>query len=206
MSDHMISHMSNHVDIRMGDPGAVAESVVLVDEADRQLGVADKMEVHRTGAMHRAFSVFLFDPAGRVLLQRRAFDKYHSGGLWSNTCCSHPRPMESVLDAAARRLPEEMGLTAPLEWAFRFIYRADFENGLIEHELDHVLVGRTSPVDALQGASAPIPTPNPTEVADWRWVSPEQVRMELVEQPDQFTVWFRLCFERAVASAQHNGS
>ncbi len=186
----------------MSEPHTVQDSVVLVDDADREVGVADKMEVHRTGAMHRAFSVFLFDPAGRVLLQRRALDKYHSGGLWTNTCCSHPRPLESVLDAAARRLPEEMGITAPLQWAFRFIYRADFDNGLIEHELDHVLVGRTAPADA----PAPSPSPNPKEVADWRWVSPEQIRIELADQPDQFTVWFRLCFERAVASAQVNGS
>lgn len=198
--------MSDHVGDRRSNPGAIAESVVLVDEADREVGVADKMEVHRTGAMHRAFSVFLFDPTGRVLLQRRAFDKYHSGGLWSNTCCSHPRPAESVLDAAARRLPEEMGLTAPLAWAFRFMYRADFENGLVEHEMDHVLVGRTRPGDAPVDVSAPTPNPNPTEVADWRWVSPEQVRVELARQPDQFTVWFRLCFERAVAYAQHNGN
>lgn len=198
--------MSDHVVDRRSNPGAIAESVVLVDEADREVGVADKMEVHRTGAMHRAFSVFLFDPSGRVLLQRRAFDKYHSGGLWSNTCCSHPRPAESVLDAAARRLPEEMGLTAPLAWAFRFMYRADFENGLVEHEMDHVLVGRTRPADAPVDVSAPTPNPNPTEVADWRWVSPEQVRVELARQPDQFTVWFRLCFERAVAYAQHNGN
>lgn len=171
---------------------SVSDSVIVVDAEDREIGVADKLAAHAEGVMHRAFSVFLFDGQGRLLLQRRAPTKYHSGGLWSNTCCSHPRPGESVVDAAARRMPEELGIRADLRQAFSFIYRADFENGLIEHELDHVLIGRSETVE---------PTPDPREVDAWKWATTEQVRSDLAFDPHRFTVWFRLCFERAVTHA-----
>jgi isopentenyl-diphosphate delta-isomerase len=172
---------------------SAADSVILVDAADREIGVADKMGVHYQGAMHRAFSVFVFNSRGELLLQRRALDKYHSAGLWSNTCCSHPRPGETVLEAAQRRMPEEMGIDLVLRPVFSFIYHATFENGLVEHELDHVLIGRS--VDDV------LPEPNPAEVVEWKWVSPAQIRADLHAYPEMFTVWFRLCFERAIACA-----
>jgi isopentenyl-diphosphate Delta-isomerase len=166
----------------------VEEEVVLVDENDREIGTAPKLRAHRDGALHRAFSVFLFNSRDEVLLQRRADDKYHSGGLWSNTCCSHPRPGENTDDAAHRRLQEEMGLEVPLIPVFAFTYRSGFADGLWEHEYDHVYVGRT---DA-------DPEPNPEEVAGWRWASVEEVTREMERDPDRFTVWFREPFEEIV--------
>ena len=118
------------------------EQVILVDQQDREIGVAEKLEAHRKGKLHRAFSVFLFNAKDEMLLQQRAAEKYHSGGLWTNTCCSHPRPGEPTEAAARRRLREEMGISCNLNKAFDFIYRAEFDNGLIEHELDHVFIGR----------------------------------------------------------------
>jgi isopentenyl-diphosphate Delta-isomerase len=160
--------------------------VVLVDEQDHAVGTASKLAAHRTGALHRAFSVFLFDGRGRLLLQRRALAKYHSGGLWTNTCCGHPRPGESVTDAAGRRLREEMGIACALRPAGAFRYRARLGE-LEEHEFDHVLVGR------FDGD----PRPAPDEVADWRWVEPDAAARELAEAPDRFTAWF----DRALALA-----
>lgn len=165
--------------------------VVLVDEFDREVGAAEKLRAHREGLLHRAFSLFVVNGDGELLLQRRAFSKYHSPGLWSNTCCSHPRPDESIKSAARRRLPEEMGISVEPESAFSFVYHATFDNGLIEHELDHVLIGQSNED----------PSPHVEEVAEWRWASAAQIRSELVANPEHFTVWFRLCFERAVAIA-----
>src|SRR5918997_6672888 len=119
----------------------MSEQVILVDEADREVGTGSKLEAHREGALHRAFSVFVFDRRGRLLLQKRAAGKYHSGGLWSNTCCGHPRPGEATAEAARRRLREEMNFDCELRAAFEFLYRAQFTNKLIEHEYDHVFVG-----------------------------------------------------------------
>ena len=167
----------------------VEEEVVLVDENDREIGTAPKLRAHRDGALHRAFSVFLFNSRDEVLLQRRADDKYHSGGLWSNTCCSHPRPGEHTDAAAHRRLEEEMGLEVPLIPVFAFTYRSAFADGLWEHEYDHVYIGRT---DAE-------PEPDPEEVAGWRWASVEEVASEMESDPDRFTVWFREPFEEIVA-------
>lgn len=160
------------------------EEVVLVDSRDNELGTAPKLDAHRTGALHRAISVFIFNSAGEMLLQQRAQGKYHSPGLWSNTCCTHPRPGEKPHGAALRRLREEMGLEASLDHAFSFIYKADLGSGLSEHELDHVFVGYLD-TD---------PKPDPAEIGDWRWVTPEVVQEELTEDPSRFSVWFPIAF------------
>ena len=164
------------------------EEVVTVDTDDRETGVVEKMAAHREGILHRAFSVFVFDDAGRMLLQQRAAGKYHSGGLWSNTCCSHPRPGESVLDAAHRRLREEMGLDCPLETAFSFIYRTDLDHGLTEHEYDHVVIGRYNGE----------PVPDTAEVGDWKWAPVAEVRGSIAERPEAFTIWFRIALDALV--------
>lgn len=160
----------------------MSERVILVDENDESLGTAEKLAVHEEGRLHRAFSVFVVDDQGHLLLQRRAWGKYHSGGLWTNTCCSHPRPGESVQAAARRRLQEEMGFECEVEPAGTLLYRADVGGGLIEHEYDHLLVGRWT------GA----PVPEPHEVAGWRWVEPDALAAEVAATPDRFTTWFRL--------------
>lgn len=148
----------------------------------------EKMEAHLRGVLHRAVSVFVFDSAGRMLLQRRAAAKYHSGGLWSNSCCSHPRPGERTADAAIRRLQEELGFRCPLEHAFSFVYRADVGGGLIEHEFDHVFLGR------FDGE----PVPDPAEVEGWRWTDPAEVAAEMEAHPDRFTYWFHTAFRQFV--------
>ncbi len=166
----------------------MGDQVILVDGDDRETGVGDKMAVHREGALHRAFSVFVFDSQGLMLLQRRAEAKYHSGGLWSNACCSHPRPGESTLAAAHRRLQEEMGFDCPLEEAFSFTYRVRLDNDLFEHEFDHVLVG------TFDGE----PVPNSEEVAGWRWVDVEELERDVRENPKRYTHWFRIVLSRVV--------
>lgn len=161
-----------------------AHQVVLVDAEDREVGTADKLAAHRApGQRHRAFSVFIHDGRGRLLLQRRATTKYHFGGRWTNTCCSHPRPDEGVDAAARRRLRQEMGLgVGILQTAGRFEYvAADPGSGLVEHELDHVVVGRA---DHLR------PCPAPAEVAGWRWIALAALRQELRLAPHTFTPWF----------------
>lgn len=160
------------------------EWVILVDAQDRELGQIEKMEAHEKGLLHRAFSVFVVNDAGELLLQQRAWGKYHSGGLWTNTCCSHPRPGEPVAAAAERRLSEEMGMRCELVPAFHFVYRSELDGGLIEHELDHVFMGRTSAV----------PVVNSEEVAGYRYARWEDVEQEMAEAPERFTVWFRICF------------
>ncbi|HEX6333690.1 MAG TPA: isopentenyl-diphosphate Delta-isomerase [Flavisolibacter sp.] len=160
--------------------------VVLVDDQDRELGTMEKMEAHRKGVLHRAFSVFIFDAAGRMLLQQRAAGKYHGGLLWTNACCSHPYPGETVAFAAKRRLFEEMGFITPIEEIFAFIYRADVENQLVEHEYDHVFAGQW------EGAIRP----DPLEVAGFVFKEMETIRRELKEEPAKFTSWFRIAFPR----------
>lgn len=155
--------------------------IVLVDDADQQIGVLDKMEAHQRGALHRAFSVLVSDSEGRLLIHKRAAGKYHSEGLWSNTCCGHPRPDEQVAVAARRRLAEEMGFDCPLSPLFKTTYRADVSNGLIEHELVHVFSGR------FHGS----PRPNPGEVEAWRWETLPAIAAEIAEHPERYTVWFR---------------
>lgn len=166
------------------------DQVVIVDAEDRPLGECEKLRAHVEGVLHRAISVFLFNAKGEWLLQRRALDKYHSGGLWSNTCCTHPQPGEPVTEAAAARLFEEMGIHCALQHAFSFIYRAPFDNGLTEHELDHVFVG------FYEGE----PQPDPSEVADWRWVNGTWLAEEMRRVPEEFTTWVRVCFERVRSS------
>lgn len=162
------------------------EQVILVDEQDREIGLLEKLEAHRLGLLHRAFSVFIFNSKGELLLQQRALDKYHSPGLWTNTCCSHPRSGESVLEAANRRLKEEMGLTTSLQPLFQFVYHAEFNNGLIEHEYDHVLIG----------FSEELPQPNPAEVATTRYISWSELLQDVQQHPDMYTAWLCICMDR----------
>ncbi|HEX7070523.1 MAG TPA: isopentenyl-diphosphate Delta-isomerase [Rhodothermales bacterium] len=164
--------------------------VTLVDSQDRVVGTAGKLEAHREALLHRACSVVLFNRRGEILLQQRSREKYHSGGLWSNTCCTHPRPDEEPLAAASRRLTEEMGLTCALEPAFAFLYRAELDGGLVEHEYDHVFVGRA---DA-------DPRPDSREVSAWRWQHPDAVRRDLDARPETFTAWFAPLFRRLETS------
>ncbi len=161
------------------------EKVILVSETDDQLGLMGKMEAHKKGILHRAFSVFVFNKKGELLLQQRALDKYHSPGLWTNTCCSHQRDGESSLGAGKRRLNEEMGFYCDLEEVFWFIYSAAFDNGLTEHELDHVMVGYydNDPVINLQ------------EVASFKWMSLDKVKQDIAEHPENYTEWFKIIFK-----------
>ena len=160
------------------------EHVILVDETDTPVGTMEKMEAHRKALLHRAFSVFIFDSKGNMLLQRRAPGKYHSPGLWTNACCSHPRPGEDTREAALRRLQEELGFSTPLEKSFDFIYRTEFGNGLTEHEFDHVFIGRYD---------GPI-APDASEVSDYCFRSPAAIHEDLAVTPGRFTTWFHLAF------------
>lgn len=162
------------------------EKVVVVNEHDVAIGVEEKTRAHLLGVLHRAFSIFVTNSAGQLLIQRRALAKYHSRGLWSNTCCGHPRPGESINQASRRRLREEMGFDVNLESVFQFRYRAHLEDGLIENEYDHVLVGLFNGV----------PEPNPAEVAEYRWVDPATLSLELEAHPENYTYWFRISFDR----------
>jgi len=161
------------------------ENVILVDRLDTMTGTMEKMEAHRVGLLHRAFSVFIFNTKGELLLQQRAFNKYHSGGKWTNTCCSHPNPGEETLAAAHRRLNEEMGMECELHYAFNFIYRAVLEDGLSEHEFDHVFWGIC---DAT-------PMPEPTEVASFKFMSMEELATDIKLNPGRYTEWLKICFD-----------
>lgn len=163
--------------------------VILVDRRDRAIGVADKLAPHRTGALHRAFSVFVFNSQSELMLQKRARKKYHSGGLWSNTCCSHPRPGETVLQAAHRRLKEEMGFDTKLTEGFSFVYQVKFSNGLIEHEYDHVLLGCFDGVPKLDSQ----------EVEDWKWVSLPALRRDIKLHPRRYSFWLKQVLPRFTA-------
>ena len=162
------------------------ELVVLVDANDTELGSAPKGRVHRTGERHRAVSVFLFDDEGRTLLQRRADGKYHSPGRWSNTCCGHPRPGEAAMDAARRRLREEMGVECTLTHVVTFEYRADVGLGLLEHEVDHVF----------RGDFVGTPAPDAAEVSDFRWVGLAELRRDCMDSPERYSAWLPLALER----------
>lgn len=167
--------------------------VILVNEQDEPVGTMEKLEAHQKGLLHRAFSVFITNSKGELLLQQRALDKYHSGGLWTNTCCSHPLPDEDILTAAHRRLMEEMGFDCDLEEVFSFTYRAEFDNGLTEHEFDHVLIGRYD--GSVQ--------PDSSEVMSYKFASPDEVRHLLLTAPETFTHWFHIAFPKiAVYLAQ----
>lgn len=158
------------------------ERVVLVDEQDRETGVSEKLAAHASGRLHRAFSIFVFNSERQLLLQQRAKSKYHSGGLWSNTCCGHPRPGEATIEAARRRLREEMNFDCELRAAFEFLYRAQFENKLIEHEYDHVFVGEFAGV---------LVVPNETEVENCKWTTLAELRHDLSVRPDEYTYWLK---------------
>jgi isopentenyl-diphosphate delta-isomerase len=160
----------------------MTEKVILVDEGDNAIGTMEKMEAHRKGMLHRAFSVILFNADGEMLLQRRAAKKYHSGGLWTNTCCSHPLPNESTRDASRRRLMEEMGINLQPTFAFKFIYKTDLDHDLVEHEYDHVYIG------AFDG----IPVINKTEVDEWKFMNLHSLRMDIIKYPGAYTEWFKL--------------
>ncbi|WP_440940911.1 isopentenyl-diphosphate Delta-isomerase [Immundisolibacter sp.] len=157
------------------------EQVQLVDLQDRPIGRAEKLDAHRRALLHRAFSVFVFDPAGRLMLQRRADTKYHSGGLWTNTCCGHPRPDRPLVAEATRRLREEMGFECPLTPVGSLQYQLPVPGDLIEHELDHLLCGR------FQGE----PVPDPAEASAWRWLAWPELLAEVARAPDGFTPWLR---------------
>ena len=162
------------------------EYVILVNNNDQPLGAMEKMEAHEKGVMHRAFSVFVYNSEGKMLLQKRADSKYHSPGLWSNTACSHPRTGEKTDDAAHRRMMEEMGFDCDLEKAFTFIYKADVGEGLVEHEFDHVFIGNSNQT----------PKPDPEEVEDWKYVDFDWLVRDVINNPDEYTVWFRIALEQ----------
>ena len=162
------------------------EEVILVDINDVPLGTMPKMEAHEKAILHRAFSVFILNKEGQLMLQQRALSKYHSPGLWTNTCCSHQRLGESNLEAGTRRLQEEMGIKTPLEELFSFVYKAPFDNGLTEHEFDHVILGYYD--------SEPII--NREEVANWKWMNLEEIITEIKTTPNNYTVWFKIIFDR----------
>ena len=160
--------------------------VILVDKHDNQLGLMEKIEAHKKAVLHRAFSVFILNDNNELLIQQRALSKYHSPALWTNTCCSHPRDGESVLDAGARRLKEEMGFETKLDSLLSFIYRAKFDNGLTEHEFDHVLFGYYNDD----------PSINKLEVMDWKWVNLDFLKNDIITNSELYTIWFKIIFEK----------
>ena len=162
------------------------EKVILVNENDEQIGLMPKMEAHEKAVLHRAFSVFIFNDKNELMLQQRAFDKYHSPGLWTNTCCSHQRHGETNIEAGKRRLMEEMGFVVDLQESISFIYKAPFDNGLTEHEYDHVLLGTYN--DS--------PNINPNEVANWKWMPLETVKVDISLHPELYTAWFKVIFDK----------
>lgn len=162
------------------------EEVILVDRNDQAVGTEEKIKAHELAMLHRAFSVFVFNKKGELMLQRRALSKYHSPGLWTNTCCSHPRPGEDTMDAAHRRLLEEMGFDCELDWKLSFIYKAPFDNGLTEHEFDHVFFG-TYEYE---------PTINRGEVEEWKWIKMDNLLSDVKNNPADYTVWFRIALEK----------
>jgi isopentenyl-diphosphate delta-isomerase len=162
------------------------EYVILVDENDRQIGVMPKLEAHKKAVLHRAFSVFIFNDKNELMLQQRTLKKYHSPGLWTNTCCSHQREGESNIEAGKRRLQEEMGFVTDLNESISFIYKAPFDNGLTEHEYDHVLIGHYNDE----------PKINEDEVANWKWMALDDVNKDLKTHPEHYTAWFKIIFDK----------
>lgn len=159
------------------------EYLILVDENDVEYGVMEKLQVHQSGFLHRAFSIFIFNSKGELLIQQRASGKYHSGGLWTNSCCSHPRQGESVAEAVTRRLKEEMGMVCETRFLFSFIYKATFENGLTEHEYDHVYFGMSDET----------PVPDKSEVQAWKYMSIPELDMDIRNNPGLYTEWLKIC-------------
>ncbi|RLD77814.1 MAG: isopentenyl-diphosphate delta-isomerase [Bacteroidetes bacterium] len=161
------------------------ERVILVDEQDKEVGTMEKIEAHEKALLHRAFSIFVLNDAGQMMLQRRALSKYHSPGLWTNTCCSHPRPGESLEEATRRRIVEEMGFECEMHEVFSFIYKAAFDRGLTEHELDHVFMGIHNDD----------PLINPEEAEEWKWIDVDDLLADIKENPDNYTVWFKIALK-----------
>lgn len=164
----------------------IEENVILVNDKDEPIGLMPKMEAHEKAVLHRAFSVFVLNSKNEIMLQQRAHHKYHSPLLWTNTCCSHQREGETNIQAGSRRLFEEMGFKTDLKELFHFIYKAPFDNGLTEHELDHVMIGYYN--DA--------PNINPEEVEDWKWMPIEAVKTDIQNHPDLYTIWFKIIFDQ----------
>lgn len=162
------------------------QKVVLVDRKDKSIGTMGKMEAHITGRLHRAFSVFIFNSKGELMIQQRALSKYHSPGLWTNTCCSHPKWEEDIKLNAIQRLKEEMGIECSLISAFTFVYKSEVGQGLIEHEFDHVFIGTYDEA----------PLINRIEVCDWKFINIELLKYEIDNQPDNYTEWFRIAFNK----------
>lgn len=162
------------------------EKVILVNENDEPIGLMPKMEAHEKAILHRAFSVFVLNDKNELMLQQRAADKYHSPLLWANTCCSHQRENETNIEAGNRRLQEEMGFNTELKELFSFIYKAPFDNGLTEHELDHVMIGYYNGE----------PTINPDEVEAWKWMDIDEVRKDIQQNPNIYTAWFKIIFDK----------
>lgn len=160
--------------------------MILVDTMDNPIGLMPKMEAHEKALLHRAFSVFIMNDKGEIMLQQRAADKYHSPLLWTNTCCSHQRDGETNIEAGKRRLMEEMGFETELKEVFSFIYKAPFDNGLTEHELDHVMIGNFNDDPKL----------NSDEVANWMWMLPSDIQNDIGRNPEKYTAWFKIIFER----------
>lgn len=160
----------------------MTEYVVLVDEKDNEIGTEEKIKAHEDGKLHRAFSIFVFNTEGKLLLQRRALSKYHCGGLWTNTCCSHPRKGELLEKAVHRRLKEEMGFDCELKEIFSFLYKAEFDNGLTENELDHVFIG------IFEGE----PLINKDEVEEFKWMGMDDLNKDISENPKSYTPWFKI--------------
>lgn len=172
------------------------EELILVNEHDEAIGVEEKIAAHLNGALHRAFSLFIFNSGGQLLVQKRTSTKYHSNGLWSNTCCGHPRPGESIEAASRRRLSEEMGFDCGVEKVFEFVYRVKLDNGFYEYEYDHVLVGK------FDGT----PVPNRDEVEDWAWVNLRKIRLDIAAHPDLYTYWFRISIDELCRSLKSSKS
>jgi isopentenyl-diphosphate delta-isomerase len=171
----------------------VKEQVILVNEADEPQGLMEKMEAHEKGLLHRAFSVFVFNEKNELLMQQRAKSKYHSGGLWTNTCCSHPRDGEKTIDAAHRRLIEEMGFDCDIKKLTDFVYKAKLDHGLTEHEFDHVFVGQW------QG----VPNINTEEVESYQWMDVESVERDIARNPDRYTAWFKIIYQEFLTHVRH---
>ncbi len=163
--------------------------VILVDKNDKEVGIGEKIKTHKEGKLHRAFSIFVFNSKSELLLQKRTKSKYHSGGLWTNTCCSHPIPGESVEETAHRRLKEEMGFDCNLKEIFSFTYKVKFENNLFENEYDHVFIGN------FDGK----PNPNPEEVDDWKWINLEKLKNDIRENPDRYTYWLKTSIDKIIS-------
>ncbi|MDC0449099.1 isopentenyl-diphosphate Delta-isomerase [bacterium] len=170
------------------------DDIILVNSKDEQIGTAEKMAAHKKAQLHRAFSIFVFNDQGQLMIQQRALDKYHCGGLWTNTTCSHPAPGEKVLEAAHKRLQEEMGFDCDLEDLFTFEYKVEFDNGLTEHEMDHALIGIYNDD----------PKPNPQEANDWKWIDPDELKRDLEINPEKYTYWFKEALDKVVEYYQNN--